>query len=605
MLKARMRNAARKCWSLMATAGASAIALTALSTTETQNAVANGDTRTISLFHSHTNETITATFMVDGQYDGRVLEKLNWFLRDWRLDEPVNMDPRLFDTIWATYRESGSREPMKVMSAYRSPRTNAMLRRRSKAVAENSQHMVGKAMDIHFVDVPMSRVREIGMRLQRGGVGYYPSAGSPFVHLDVGSVRAWPRMSYDQLARIFPDGKTVHIPSNGQPLARYEEARAELAARGGALAPTLAQVKMPGFLAFLFGGGEDEDVAATRAPAPTRNTRGRQQVASLGRATGIGPAPIAAPANGDDNSAAAFFRADAARLAPQAPVQTQVVARAQTNLPRGETFLSPAPTQSAPVQTAAPAPAPQPVAIAALDPRLQDRAASLPLPPRRPDDLPLITASIPALAPLPPVRPVELASLVTPRASNGSASAAKADAIAGLIGTFSTVPPPRGRDLPKIITQGTSLQQKPSAPGVMSYAPEDSLLARSVIMTKSTSIIPTPPTTARPSVRSSGPAKKADLVAARLDRSNFRSLTASVEMARVTTPTVLGSTVAPLRPAGRVDARALVFSSASELPASFEARKPEFDSKSFSGSALQAPAGSDQRADAAGDKRVN
>ena len=175
---------------------------------QTQNAIANGDTRTISLYHTHTGESISATFRADGQYDRAVLAKLNHFLRDWRNDDQISMNPRLFDVIWETYRESGSRQPVHIVSAYRSPKTNAMLRRRSRAVAEHSQHMLGKAMDMHYVDVSMSRVREIAMRLHRGGVGYYPTAGTPFVHLDVGSVRAWPRMSYDQLARLFPDGKT-------------------------------------------------------------------------------------------------------------------------------------------------------------------------------------------------------------------------------------------------------------------------------------------------------------------------------------------------------------------------------------------------------------
>ncbi len=596
-----MRTALRKCWSLTAAVGATAFALTILST-ETQNAIANGETRTIHLFHAHTNESISATFMVNGSYDSRVLQQLNWFLRDWRLDEPTNMDPRLFDTIWATYRESGSREPMKVQSAYRSPKTNAMLRRRSKAVAENSQHMEGKAMDIHFMDVPMSRVREIGMRLQRGGVGYYPSAGSPFVHLDVGSVRAWPRMSYDQLARIFPDGKTVHIPSNGQPMARYEEARAELASRGGELAPTLAQVRMPGFLAFLFGGGEEEDVAprqVARAPAQ----RGRQQVASLGRATGIGPvatqqAPVT-PVE-DESSAAGFYRAEAARQA--AASQTVVVARAQTNLPRGETFLSPGP---APVAVAAPAPAPaqQPVAVAALDPRLAQTIAA-PLPPRRPEDLPLISSSVASIAPLPPVRPVELAALAPPpRLAPGRAAPQKVDAIAGLIGTFATVPPPRANELPRVITQGTSLQ-RPKVPGVMSYADDASPLARSVVLTKSTTITPV---AARAAARPAGSeqGKKTDLVAARLDRSNFRSLTAATEIASITTPTVMGSTVAPLRPAARVDARALVFSPAAELPSNFEPKRPQFGSDGFSGSALQAPEANGLRADAGPARKLN
>ena len=111
-----------------------------------------------------------------------------------------------------------------------------MLRRRSSAVAKNSQHMLGKAMDFYLPDVPIDRIRAIGMRMQHGGVGYYPSAYTPFVHLDVGSVRAWPRMTRDQLVRLFPDGKTVHIPADGTPLPGYEQARAEVLAEGWSVA---------------------------------------------------------------------------------------------------------------------------------------------------------------------------------------------------------------------------------------------------------------------------------------------------------------------------------------------------------------------------------
>ncbi len=236
--------------------------------------MANGDTRTIHLHHAHTHEAIDATFMVDGRYDPIVLEKLNWFLRDWRRDEPTHMDPKLFDTIWEVYRESGSQQPIEVMSAYRSPETNSMLRHATRGVAEHSQHILGKAMDQHYVDVPMSRIREIAMRLQRGGVGFYPTAGTPFVHMDVGGVRHWPRMSYDQLARLFPDGKTVHIPSNGQPLPGYEMARAELESRGDNFNyPTAGEVKSKGFFAWLFGGGDDDgDGEATRAGGSPRDT---------------------------------------------------------------------------------------------------------------------------------------------------------------------------------------------------------------------------------------------------------------------------------------------------------------------------------------------
>ena len=103
-----------------------------------------------------------------------------------------------------------------------------MLRRRSSGVARFSQHMLGHAMDFYIPDVPLEQIRAAGLRLQRGGVGFYPTSGSPFVHLDTGSVRHWPRMTHDQLARVFPDGRTVHLPSNGGPMKGYELARADI-----------------------------------------------------------------------------------------------------------------------------------------------------------------------------------------------------------------------------------------------------------------------------------------------------------------------------------------------------------------------------------------
>ena len=83
-----------------------------------------------------------------------------------------------------------------------------------------------------FPDVPLEQIRFAGLRLQRGGVGFYPTSGSPFVHLDTGSVRHWPRMTHDQLARVFPDGRTVHVPTDGNPLKGYELARADIEKRG-------------------------------------------------------------------------------------------------------------------------------------------------------------------------------------------------------------------------------------------------------------------------------------------------------------------------------------------------------------------------------------
>jgi uncharacterized protein YcbK (DUF882 family) len=197
-----------------------------------QNAIAEGDTRTISLHHTHTNEDITITFKREGRYDEAALDKLNRFLRDWRREQQIRMDPHLIDLVWEVQRETGSKEPIWVVCGYRSPETNAMLRRRSDGVAKYSQHMLGHAMDFYIPGVPLEQLRVVGLRLQRGGVGFYPTSGSPFVHMDTGGVRHWPRMTHEQLVRVFPDGRTVHIPTDGRPLPGYELALADLRKRG-------------------------------------------------------------------------------------------------------------------------------------------------------------------------------------------------------------------------------------------------------------------------------------------------------------------------------------------------------------------------------------
>jgi hypothetical protein len=144
------------------------------------------------------------------------------------------MDPHLIDLVWEVQREASTQEPIQVVCGYRSPQTNAMLRRSSHGVARFSQHMLGHAMDFYIPGIPLEHLREIGLRLQRGGVGFYPESGSPFVHMDTGDVRMWPRMTHEELARVFPDGRTVLIPTDGKPLPGYAPALAELRKQGGA-----------------------------------------------------------------------------------------------------------------------------------------------------------------------------------------------------------------------------------------------------------------------------------------------------------------------------------------------------------------------------------
>jgi uncharacterized protein YcbK (DUF882 family) len=224
------RQALSNCHPLRAVSCASLAALGLLiSTSSLQTVVANGDTRAISFQHTHRDDAITITFKRNGRYDDDALKKLNYFLRDWRNDEQTRMDPQLFDILWEVTREVDTEEPIRIVSSYRSPVTNAMLRRRSHAVAQFSQHMLGKAIDFNITGVPVEKLREIAMRMQRGGVGFYPGS---FVHVDVGSVRHWPRMTHDQLVRVFPNGRTVHVPSDGQPLPGYALALADIERRG-------------------------------------------------------------------------------------------------------------------------------------------------------------------------------------------------------------------------------------------------------------------------------------------------------------------------------------------------------------------------------------
>ncbi|WP_373867357.1 DUF882 domain-containing protein [Microvirga aerophila] len=261
----RRRSAGERLFRFVSCSSVAGAALLA-ATAGTQDAAANGD-RSLTIFHTHTRESATITFRRNGQYDERGLEQLNWILRDWRVEKSTKMDPRLFDILWEVQREAGSTGPIHIVSAYRSPETNGALRRRSSGVSEHSQHMLGKAMDVRLPDVDTARLRAVAMKMQYGGVGYYSS--SQFVHIDTGSVRAWPRMSEDQLVRLFPDGKTLHLPPSGKPLPGYEVAKAEILSRNANLA-TYASAgggSVGNILTALFGRRDPTPPAQAERPA--------------------------------------------------------------------------------------------------------------------------------------------------------------------------------------------------------------------------------------------------------------------------------------------------------------------------------------------------
>lgn len=235
------------------------------------DATASRETRTLSFHHTHSGEDLTVTYKRNGRYDETALKQLNHFLRDWRNQAQTTMDPHLFDILWEVYRDVDGKKPIQIISSYRSPATNSMLRRRSAhtGVARHSQHMLGRAMDFFIPGVPLEQIRFAGLRLQRGGVGFYPTSGSPFVHLDTGSIRHWPRMTHDQLVRVFPHGRTVHVPSDGRPLAGYQLALADIQKRGKG-DDNLSFEKPKNLFASLFkskSNNEDDDARSNNAPA--------------------------------------------------------------------------------------------------------------------------------------------------------------------------------------------------------------------------------------------------------------------------------------------------------------------------------------------------
>jgi uncharacterized protein YcbK (DUF882 family) len=145
--------------------------------------------RALSFTHTHTGERLSVEYFSGGAYLQNALATVNHFLRDFRTNEEHAIDPVLLDLLHGLTGLTQTIRPFQVISGYRSPATNEMLRHRSEAVAAGSLHMKGLAIDIRLADVPLATLRKAAIALGGGGVGYYPA--SDFVHVDTGRVRTW------------------------------------------------------------------------------------------------------------------------------------------------------------------------------------------------------------------------------------------------------------------------------------------------------------------------------------------------------------------------------------------------------------------------------
>lgn len=149
------------------------------------------DERELSFYHTHTGKRLAVVYSRDGVYVASALDEINHFLFDFRTGDAAEMDPELLDLIYDVRAALGSDAAYQVISAYRSPKTNEMLRGQSQnsGVAKKSQHLLGKAIDVRLEGVKTATLRDQALAMKRGGVGYYEE--SDFVHMDTGRPRSW------------------------------------------------------------------------------------------------------------------------------------------------------------------------------------------------------------------------------------------------------------------------------------------------------------------------------------------------------------------------------------------------------------------------------
>lgn len=150
-----------------------------------------GDVRRIRMYSGRTGERLDTIYWIEGRYIREALREVNLFMRDWRNGKAVEMDTRTIDIMAASHNLVEASQPYMLLSGYRSPETNAMLRSQSSGVARNSLHMRGQAADLRLSDRSVSQIARAAASCQAGGVGRY--SGSNFVHMDCGAVRTWGR----------------------------------------------------------------------------------------------------------------------------------------------------------------------------------------------------------------------------------------------------------------------------------------------------------------------------------------------------------------------------------------------------------------------------
>ncbi|MEN8245932.1 MAG: DUF882 domain-containing protein [Thermodesulfobacteriota bacterium] len=145
--------------------------------------------RWLNLYHPKTKESFKTEYWIRGEYIRNALSDINYIMRDQRTGEVAHMDKNLLDLLFSIHTGLGSSEPFHIMSGYRSPETNDLLRKKGWAIAKNSLHENGKAIDIRLPNTETSSLRRTAYKIKGGGVGYYPNL--KFVHIDVGSIRYW------------------------------------------------------------------------------------------------------------------------------------------------------------------------------------------------------------------------------------------------------------------------------------------------------------------------------------------------------------------------------------------------------------------------------